>query len=81
MTRILTGGALLAALASALLLSGCFEGTNTSCSSDCFSMNFPEGTNQAEIDAKIKRACEGMGKTGTPQVLERTPTVVAGHCT
>lgn len=64
----------------ALLLGGCFEGTNSSCTSDCFSLNFKNGTDQAQVDAMARQACEKMGKS-TPQVLERSKTTVAGHCT
>ena len=76
MTRILTGSVLLAAL----LLSGCFEGSNTSCTSDCFSLNFKEGTDDAQVNAMAKEACEKMGKS-KPQIAERTKTAAAGQCT
>ena len=68
-----------AALLAASLLSGCFE--NASCTSDCFSLNGIDTDDPVQLDAKIKAACASMGKTGTPQILERTKSSVAGRCT
>jgi hypothetical protein len=72
---------LTAAMLAALFLSGCFEGSNSSCTSDCFSLNGIEKDDPAQVDARIKAMCADMGKTGTPEILERTKNTVAGHCT
>jgi hypothetical protein len=77
LTKVLTTGAMLTALA----LAGCSDsGTNQSCTSNCFQMNGIDNDSPADLDAKIKKMCESMGRKGTPQVKERSKTAVAGYC-
>lgn len=78
MTKTLAATALLATLC----LGGCFENTgmNTSCTSHCFSLNGVENDGAEQVDAKIKRMCEDMGRKGKPEIKERTKSAVAGHC-
>jgi hypothetical protein len=79
MMKILT----VLALLTAVLISGCEvsdSGMNKSCTSNCFMLNGIENDSAAEVDAKIKKICEDMGRKGTPEIKERTKTAVAGYC-
>ena len=73
-----------AVLCLAFLLCGCFEdnatGMNKGCTSYCFSFNGIGTDSPAELQAKIKQACEHMGRHGKPEIMEQTKTAVAGHC-
>ena len=77
MRRILSVSAVVVA---AMAASSCSQSGNSVCTSYCFQLNGIENDSPAELDAKIKKACEGLGRNGTPQISEKTKTSVTGFC-
>ncbi len=64
-----------AALFAGLLLSACdwsSIGFNGKCKEYCASVDVTENETQANIDSAMKQKCEGMGRHGTPQVLDKS---------
>ena len=72
-----------AALFAGLLLSACdwsSVGFNGKCKEYCASVDVTENESQANIDSAMKQKCEGMGRHGTPQVLDKSKTQIGFTC-
>lgn len=70
-----------ATILSAVAISACGGGSNSVCSAYCVQFNGGmENESQADLDAKIKKACEGVGRHGTPQIREKTKDSLTAYC-
>jgi len=72
-----------AALVAGLLLSACdwsSVGFNGKCKDHCATVDVTENESQAVIESAMKQTCEGMGRHGAPQVLDKSKTRVGFTC-
>jgi hypothetical protein len=72
-----------AALFAVLLLSACDWSSivfNSKCKDHCAIVNITGNESQADINSAMKQQCEGMGRHGTPQVLDKSKTQVGFTC-
>lgn len=72
-----------AALFAVLSLAACNWSSvafNGKCKEHCATINVTANESQADIDSAMKRECEGMGRHGTPQMLDRNKTEVGFTC-
>jgi hypothetical protein len=69
-----------AVVVAAMAAASCSDNGNSSCTSYCFQLNGIENDSPTELDAKIKKACEGLGRNGTPQISDKTKNSVTGFC-
>lgn len=71
------------AVFTALLLSACnwsSAGINAKCKEYCATVTVTQNESQADIDSAMKRACERMGRHGTPQLLDKRKTEIGFTC-
>jgi hypothetical protein len=70
-----------AVVGASLLASACGDsGFNAGCKEYCVTVAITANESEAEIGAALKKACEELGRHGTPQVLHRSKDQIEATC-